>query len=204
MYCTPFPFINPSSATYLFIVFFRSLPRAHGNRWSSFLSVTSPCPKMFILGLVCYLCRMIKVCRLAQRSYKGQSTCGPATHCWTWLWPAWHCNPQLPKLASKPTFFFFKTRFLQQDVQMLWSWESWSIMRPKSKKKNKKNQQLADVLYACSWSLQSNIIIYFKLDSRPWWIWSKIFLPGLFWFDLHVSMKKLHFVSLSFSNRLKY
>lgn len=107
MYCTPFPSINPSSATYLFIAFFRSLPRAHGNRWSSFLSVTSPCPKMFILGLVCYLCRMIKVCRLAQRSYKGQSTCGPATHCWTWLWPAWHCNPQLPKLASKPTFFFF-------------------------------------------------------------------------------------------------
>lgn len=42
---------------------------------------------------------------------------------------------------------------------MLLSSESWSIMRPKSKKKK---QQLADVLYVCSWSLQSNIIIYFS------------------------------------------
>lgn len=188
MYCTPFPSINPSSATYLFIAFFRSLPRAHGNRWSSFLSVTSPCPKMFILGLVCYLCRMIKVCRLAQRSYKGQSTCGPATHCWTWLWPAWHCNPQLPKLASKPTFFFFfKQDFSSKTCRCFGRGKVGQLCVSKVKKKKK-----------------SNIIIYFKLDSRPWWIWSKIFLPGLFWFDLHVSMKKLHFVSLSFSNRLKY
>lgn len=184
MYCTPFPSINPSSATYLFIAFFRSLPRAHGNRWSSFLSVTSPCPKMFILGLVCYLCRMIKVCRLAQRSYKGQSTCGPATHCWTWLWPAWHCNPQLPKLASKPTFLNKISPARHADALVV------GKLVKSLKKKGKKKSNI--------------IIIYFKLDSRPWWIWSKIFLPGLFWFDLHVSMKKLHFVSLSFSNRLKY
>lgn len=176
MYCTPFPSISPSFATYLFIVFLQSLPRAHGNRWSSFLPVTSSCPKMFIFGLVCYLCRMIKVCRLAQRSYKGQSSCGPATHCWTWLWPAWHCSPQLPKLASKPTFFLYKQDFSSKTFRFLGCDKVGQLGVPKVKKK----QQLADVLYACSFSLRSNIIIYFKLDSRPWWMWSKIFLPLIY------------------------
>lgn len=147
MYCTPFPSINPSSATYLFIAFFRSLPRAHGNRWSSFLSVTSPCPKMFILGLVCYLCRMIKVCRLVQRSYKGQSTCGPATHCWTWLWPAWHCNPQLPKLASKPTFFFFfKQDFSSKTCRCFGRGKVGQLCVSKVKKKKR-----ATLLFILSW-----------------------------------------------------
>lgn len=179
MYCTPFPSINPSSATYLFIVFFRSLPRAHGNRWSSFLSVTSPCPKMFILGLVRYLCRMIKVCRLAHLRtchslLDKTDTATPSFQNW---------------LLSLLFFFFFLNKISparRADALVVGKLVNYASQKLKKRKK------------------KSNIIIYFKLDSRPWWIWSKIFLPGLFWFDLHVSMKKLHFVSLSFSNRLKY
>lgn len=149
MYCTPFPSINPSSATYLFIVFFSVTTQ---SSWKQVIQL--PICDLTLSQNVYFGTRVLSL-----QNDKGVQT-GPeklqgSVHlrtCHSLLDKTDTATPSFQNWLLSLLFFFFLNKISparRADALVVGKLVNYASQKFKKRKK------------------KSNIIIYFKLDSRP-------------------------------------